>query len=173
MPFVRDPVPRSTQQPLNAYLERTFQNLDDWATQIETRVNELVRLRFIDGLEVRYRWDDVSTDIGVPAAAGEIKCDAILPQDATQFAVSRFDDFGRLALNASLDFIDVPGFFEFNDLTRDHFYEYTMSNTVQRENDITFDVVFVEQGVGAPPVDGDLVQAQFWPGQLIADSKQI
>ncbi len=172
MPLVRDPVPRGTK-PLNAYLERTFQNIDDWATIIETRVNELIRLRFIDGLEVRYAWDDVSTDTSVPVAAGEIKCNAVLPQDATVFAISRLDSFGRLALTASLDFIAGTGFFEFNDISRTHHYEYSYGNTVQRADDVTIDVVFLEQGPGAPPQDGDLVQAQFWPEFLVADAKRI
>lgn len=173
MPFTRDRTPAGSPPDLRSWLERTMSGLDDWTTQIETRVNELIRLRFIDGLEIRYAWDDASIDTGVPADAGEIKCNAVLPQDATVFALSRLDSFGRLALTASLDFVATAGFFEFNDISRTHHYEYSYGNTVQRETDVTIDVVFIAQGPGAPPTDGDLVQAQFWPEFLIADTKQI
>ena len=172
MPLVRDPVPRSTQLPLNAYLERTFQSLDDWSAQITARVNELVRLRFIDGLEVRYQWDDSSVDISVPVAAGFLKCDAALPENATEYAVSRFDEFGRLAFGTTFDFLE-DGFFEVRNFTRDTFYVYSMTKATQREADITFPVTIIESGPGAPPQQDDSLQAQFWPAELIADSKQI
>ena len=172
MPFVRDPVPQSNDvSSLRSFLERTLATLDQWAQQIETRVNELVRLRQVSGVEVRYDWSD-DTTIATPALPGEIKCDAVLPENATQFAVSRTDQFGRLALTASLEFIS-EGFFELNDISRTHHYEYSFDNVVQRADDVTFDVVFLQAGTGAPPSAGDLVQAQWWPGELLPTRKNI
>lgn len=174
MPFVRDPVPGMQDRlAFRSYLERTLGQLDVWAQQVEDRVNELVRLRQIDGLEVRYTWDDTSTDITVPVGAGQVKCDAILPENATEFAASRFDEFARLALTGSLDFF-TAGFFELRNFTRDTFYLYTMDAAVtQRADDVTFPVTIIENSPGAPPGDGDQVQAQWWPGELLALVKNI
>ena len=165
MPFVRDPVPvlRDTQS--RAYLERTLQQLDDWSTRIEGKVNELVRLRAISGLEVRYSWSE-DTVIATPALTGEIKCDQVLPENATQYAISRTDSFGRLALTGIFELFET-GFFEMNDITRDHFYEYTIdSAAIQRADDIVINVTNIASGVGAPPQAGDIVQAQWWPGVI-------
>ena len=166
MPFVRDPVPQSDNvTALRAYLERTLQQLDNWSAQIEGKVNELVRLRAIDGLEVRYVWSD-DTTIATPALAGEIKCDEVLPENATQFAISRIDSFGRLALTGIFELFET-GFFELNDITRDHFYEYTIDTfATQRDDDIVINVTNTASGVGAPPQVGDIVQAQWWPSVI-------
>ena len=174
MPFVRDPVPHSNDiRALRSFLERTFSALDLWAQQIETTVNELVRLRQIDGLEVRYQWDDSSTDISVPVPAGFIKCDAALPENATEYAVSRTDEFGRLALTGSLQFFE-EGFFEVRNFTRDTFYLYSMdAAATQRATDITFPVTIIDSAAGAPPQQDDTVQAQFWPAELLATAKNI
>ncbi len=175
MPFVRDPVPSiSDARIARAYFERTLQNLDDWASQIEDRVNQLVRLRQIDGLEVRYFWDDSSIDIGVPVAATFIKVNSALPENATEVATSRFDAFNRLALDAQLaDFIAV-GFFEIRNFTRDTFYLYSVdAQPAQRDIDITFPVTIIESDPGAPPQQDDVVQAQWWSGTLLAPTKNI
>ena len=161
MPLDRTPVPRS-KEPLNAYLERTLQSLDDWASQVEARVNELVRLRAISGLEIRYKWDDTIV-IATPVGAGEIKADNANMNLVTQFALSRIDDFGRLALTPTILDYTIPGFFEVNDLTRDNVYEYEIDSQTQRDTDVVLDVTFIEETAGAPPQAGDLVQAQVWP----------
>jgi len=135
--------------------------LDDWSSQIETRQNQLIQLRAISGLEIRYRWDD-TTDIGVEVGTGDVKGDNANLALATQFALSRIDDFGRLALDAQLDF-GIPGFFEVNDLSRDTVFEYSITTQTQRDSDVVLDVVFIDETAGGPPQANDLVQAQIWP----------
>lgn len=173
MPFVRDPVPHSNDiRALRSFLERTFSTLDNWAQQVESAVNELVRLRQIDGLEVRYQWED-TFDIGVAAPDGFVKANDALPEMATEYAASRIDEFGRLALTGSLQFFE-EGFFEIRNFTRDTFYIYSIDAPLtQRATDVTFPVTIIDSSPGAPPQQDDIVQAQWWPGELLAGFKNI
>ena len=70
--WARDVVPRgSDPAQLRGYLERTLQSLDDWALEINDQILVLQRLRALDGISVRYLWDD-DTDTGIPATAGTL-----------------------------------------------------------------------------------------------------
>ena len=165
MPFLRDNVPQSNNVTvLRAYLDRTLSSLDGWAANIDDAVNQLFRLQATSGTEIRYLWDDTIV-IATPVGAGEIKADDADLTMATQFALSRFDDFGRLIFPASAR-LTFEGFFEINDLTRDRVFEYSFQSFVFRDTDLVVDVTFVSDTAGAPPQAGDLTQAQIWPAAL-------
>ena len=165
MPFVRDNVPQSNNVThLRAYLDRTLAHLDAWSSNIDAAVNNLLRLQAVSGTEVRYRWDDTIV-IAVPVGDGEIKADAANLSLATQFAVSRTDDFGRFVFPGSPELL-TTGFFEINDLTRDRVFEYSLQSILTRDTDFVIDVTFIVDTAGGPPLANDLVQAQFWPAQV-------
>ena len=71
MPFVRDTAPRTgSVRTLSSYLERTLERLDDYSQIIDSQLQTLERLQAITGIQIRYLWEDTSTDMGIPAAAG-------------------------------------------------------------------------------------------------------
>lgn len=172
MPFVRDTVPRKRDvRMLLSYLERTFERLDDWTRDIEDRVVTLERLQAITGIQIRYLWED-STDIGVPAASGFVKANNALLQNATQFAQSRFDEFGRLAIED--DIFDQPlsnGIYQVQDFNNNETYLYELvAPTVQRATDIVLSVLVIE-ALGPSPAQGDQVEVSYWPVQPSAGAQ--
>ena len=166
MPFVRDTVPRKGNlRSLQSFLERTFERLDDWTRDIEDRVTTLERLQAITGIQIRYLWDD-TFDIGVPVPSGFVKADENLLQNATQFAQSRFDEFGRLAI--APDIFNVPlatGIYQVQDFNNNETYLYELNApTIQRETDIVLNVTVIE-ALGPNPGAGDQVEVSYWPIQ--------
>lgn len=165
MPWLRDPIVRTGGfQPLQAYLERSFQALDLYLIQLETRVFQLERLRAIVGIRIRYAWDDTIDTVATPAAAGFIKGNNAVAANITEFSCSRIDTFGRLAIQPNV--FDRPiqaGFFEVSNVTRDVLMVYDISGvTVLRDDDILAQVTHV-QSIGAPPQADDRMEMQYWP----------
>ncbi len=166
MPFVRDTVPRrGGVRDLQAYLERTLERLDDWAREVDDRITTLERLQAITGIQIRYLWDD-TFDIGVPVPSGFVKADQNLLQNATQFAQSRFDEFGRLAI--APDIFNQPfatGIYQIQDFNNNETYLYELNApTEQRATDIVLNVTVIE-ALGPNPAAGDQVETSYWPIQ--------
>ena len=159
MSFVRDTVPRrGGLRTLESYLERTLERLDDWTREIDDRISTLERLQAITGIQIRYLWDD-TFDIGVPVPSGFVKADENLLQNATQFAQSRFDEFGRLAI--APDIFDQPifaGIYQVQDFNNNETYLYQITGpTIQRDTDIVINVTVIE-ALGPNPAAGDQVE---------------
>ncbi len=166
MPFVRDTVPRrGGVRDLQAYLERTLERLDDWTREIDDRLTTLERLQAITGIQIRYLWED-TFDVGIPAPSGFVKANENLMQNATQFAQSRFDEFGRLAI--APDIFNIPfssGIYQVQDFNNNETYLYELTGpTIQRETDIVLNVVVIE-ALGPNPAQGDQVEVSYWPVQ--------
>ena len=167
MSFVRDTVPRrGGLRTLESYLERTLERLDDWTREIDDRISTLERLQAITGIQIRYLWDDSSTDMGVPVASGFVKANAALMANATQFAQSRFDEFGRLAITD--DVFNQPlanGIYQLQDFNNNETYLYELvAPTEQRATDIVLSVAVIE-ALGPNPGQGDQVESSYWPVQ--------
>lgn len=167
MPFLRDPVPQFRDPRARAYLERTLQQLDDWAERTTDAVNELIRLKGIEGIEIRQRWDDTDDTVATPAAAGFIKGNNAVPAAITQFSMSKTDEFGRLWFREGT-IPTTTGFFEVNDLSRATIMRYTITAPVTvRADDLLIDVVNTEVA-GSNPMQDDEVEVSFWPADLPA-----
>ena len=172
MPWVRDTVPRRGGiRDLQQYLERTLERLDDWNREVDDRLGVLERLQAITGIQIRYLWED-TFDIGVPAASGFVKADQNLMQNATQFAQSRFDEFGRLAIVP--DIFDQPifaGIYQVQDFNNSETYLYQIVGpTIQRDVDIVINVAVIE-ALGPNPAQGDQVEVSYWPAELPAGAQ--
>jgi len=173
MPFVRDTVPRRGDlRDLQAYLERTLQRLDDWEREVAQRLGTLDRLQAITGIQIRYLWDDSSTDMGVPVAAGFVKANDNLLQNATQFAQSRTDEFGRLAVQPNIFQQPIQtGIYQVQDFNNNETYLYSIdAPTVQRDTDIVLTVVEIA-ALGPSPGQGDQVEVSYWPALLPATAR--
>ena len=162
MPFVRDRTPTSGPPALVSWLERTLSALDDFTRQIETVVNELVRLKGIEGLEVRMRWDDTIDVVATPASAGFVKGNDAVPANITQFSMSRIDEFGRLVLTGGTVIPTDEGFYEIQDLSRSLIMRYDVGSTQIRDTDLLIDVV-VQEITGSNPQTDDQLEVSFWP----------
>lgn len=175
MPFVRDTVPRKGNlRSLQSYLERTLERLDDWEREVSDRLLTLERLRAIVGIRIRYLWDDTIDTVATPAAAGFMKGNDAIEASITEFSISRFDDFGRLAIVDGIFSDPVQsGFFQVTDFTRGTIFIYDIAGPVTpRPTDVLVDVAFIS-GVGAPPQQGDLMEASYWPTELPFTTRHV
>lgn len=169
MAFVRDTAPRrGGLRVLESYLERTLERLDDYTRITDARIRELERLRAVVGIRIAYLWDD-DTDIGVPVIEGDMKMNSGNAATATQFAISRFDQFGREAIVPGLfDETLDSGIFYVEDYSKagGQSYAYTITGpATQRATDVVIDVT-EHQTTGPSPTAGDLMQASYWPDTI-------
>lgn len=172
MPFTRDPVPIVSDAFLRSYLERTFQELDDWTARVSATLDELVRLKEIEGLEIRLRWDDTIDVVATPAAAGFVKGNDNVPAQITQFSMSTIDEFGRLVVTGSQLVPTQDGFYEINDLSRSTIMRYTLTSTTLRDTDILVDVT-VDEIIGSNPQANDQVEVTYWPAVIPAELRAL
>ncbi len=156
---------------MQQYLERTLERLDDWTREIDDRITTLERLQAITGIQIRYLWED-TFDVGIPAPSGFVKANENLMQNATQFAQSRFDEFGRLAIADNI--FDQPlasGIYQVQDFNNNETYLYELTGpTVQRPTDILLSVAVIE-ALGPNPAQGDQVEVSYWPVQPSAGAQ--
>lgn len=165
MPWLRDPVVRTGDlSAMQAYLERSFQALDTYLVQLDERVLQLQTLRAIVGVRIRYAWDDTIDTVATPAAAGFIKANNAVAANITEFSASRFDTFGRFAIEERTFARPIQnGFYQVTNVTRDVLMSYDISGvTITRANDILVQVSHISS-IGAPPQADDRMEAQYWP----------
>ena len=165
MPFTRDPVTRTSQFPaLRAWLERTFQNVDDGFGAVEGRLLQLERLQTINGIRVRYAWDTDLDTQGIPAPSGFVKGNSASAGTITEFSISRIDVLGRLALLTGI--FDRPredGFIQIENYTRDTRWSFDVTGTVTgRATDVLVPVANIV-AIGAPAQQDDAIELTYYP----------
>ena len=162
----RDTTPRQGGRAFLGFIERSFQSLDLWTQEMSDRILFLERRAAINGIQIRYLWND-DINITIEAPPGTIKGNDAIPANITQFALSRIDEFGREAIIPDLFENPVQdGYFQVADYTRNTLYIYDIAGPVTgRTTDIVLDVTVIS-AVGAPPQQDDLTEAFYWPQAL-------
>ncbi len=163
MTYQRDTVPnKGTLRDLQAYLERTFQNLDAWTLRVEELLTSLIRIWELNGVTISWAFDadlDTTVDPGVSNMRGNTN----LMDTWTQVSMSNFDVVGRELDGSQIQLVDAGNNIRISDLEKGAVFYYTMDSDIV-DNDTWFQMnVTPIDGASANPTDGDVMEIVWYP----------
>lgn len=163
MTYQRDTVPnKGTLRDLQAYLERTFSELDAWTLRIEQTITELIRILQLSGITISWEFND-DLDTTVDPGVRNMRGNTNLMDTWTQVSMSNTDIVGREMDGSQLHNVTTGDPVRISDLAKDAVFYYTMDAPIV-DNGTWFQMDLTPiEGNSANPVTGDIMEIVWFP----------